>query len=919
MNARAQWAAVALVATALSCQCTTGVNQPPDVRIVSPLDGAVLRGGGPFQLVGQVTDPEELIADAHIVWRSDRQGLLGTGATLSTLLNVGPHRLTLEAVDTKGAAGSAQLSVTVLADTVVNTAPVAFIDAPATNAFFDQGVAVTLTGHATDAEDGVLSGTSLGWTSDKAGALGTGSPLTFSNAALGRHRIVLTATDNQGASSVATIELEVVRPGTNRPPVVTIVAPLDGAQTLVGALVMLTGSATDMEDGVLSGPSLVWTSSRDGALGTGASLQKTLTQGVHTLTLTATDSLQAVTSASVTVSVNAPNNQPPTIMITAPATNTTVFAGASVTFTGTGSDAEDGTLTGTALTWSSSRDGALGSGTSLTTTTLTVGAHFVTLVGTDSGGNTGTATVALHVLPQNTAPTVSITAPANHSQITSGTSVTFSATAIDPEDGVLSGTSVRWTSSLGGGLGTGTSLSTAALVTGTHTITVTATDSGGVSASANITLTVTGVVMNLPPTARLTGPTQGQATDGLTFDGSTSSDPDGTIASFSVNFGDGTPVASTATATHAYSTAGTYTVTLVVTDNQGATGTATLIVTIAPFVRVPVVVDGSDENASAACSLGVAGATLCVAWFSSKHPTLWYGRWASGVFTREIIDSLGFNTGGNVNPTVSLVLDGAHAPHVAYAKNGQVFYATKVAGSWLRERVDSATLPAYGLTTAMPSVAVSSTGQVAIAYDTYTSPYTRLVVATRTGTGVWSQAQVSFPLGTVWESHLQGEIVFSASGALLLPVSVYASSTNSYASYLAAWTTSATEVYRLTTAALTTATSLTWAGPSRLLIMGGTGLFDVTLAAPLANSTATMSYLETSSTSQHAVAVTSTSSPRIVVNHGSTLESVWPHPGSTFWDRLDLGATDNGRIDAAVDASDDTRACFFRAGKLVLY
>jgi hypothetical protein len=38
-----------------------------------------------------------------------------------------------------------------------------------------------------------------------------------------------------------------------------------------------------------------------------------------------------------------------------------------------------------------------------------------------------------------------------------------------------------------------------------------------------------------------------------------------------------------------------------------------------------------------------------------------------------------------------------------------------------------------------------------------------------------------------------------------------------------------------------------------------------------------------------------------------------------FWDRFDLGATDSGRIDAVVDGNGDTRACFFRAQKLVLY
>ena len=56
------------------------------------------------------------------------------------------------------------------------------------------------------------------------------------------------------------------------------------------------------------------------------------------------------------------------------------------------------------------------------------------------------------------------------------------------------------------------------------------------------------------------------------FDGSASSDSDGTIASYSWNFGDGSPAASGATPNHVYAAAGTYTVILTVTDDLGANG-----------------------------------------------------------------------------------------------------------------------------------------------------------------------------------------------------------------------------------------------------------------------------------------------------------------------------------------------------------
>jgi len=84
---------------------------------------------------------------------------------------------------------------------------------------------------------------------------------------------------------------------------------------------------------------------------------------------------------------------------------------------------------------------------------------------------------------------------------------------------------------------------------------------------------------NQPPVADA-GPDQGTLVgDTVTFDGSASSDLDGTIISYDWDFGDestGTGI----TATHIYSATNTYTVTLTVTDNEGAIDTDTCIITV---------------------------------------------------------------------------------------------------------------------------------------------------------------------------------------------------------------------------------------------------------------------------------------------------------------------------------------------------
>src|SRR5207249_4838386 len=106
---------------------------------------------------------------------------------------------------------------------------------------------------------------------------------------------------------------------------------------------------------------------------------------------------------------------------------------------------------------------------------------------------------------------------------------------------------------------------------GTHTVTFTATNA--LSGSAATTITVT--TPNQSPTAALSvSPGTGNEPLAVTATAVGSSDPDGTIASYRFDFGDGTIVGpqGSPTAPHTYA-AGTWTASVIVTDSRGATGT----------------------------------------------------------------------------------------------------------------------------------------------------------------------------------------------------------------------------------------------------------------------------------------------------------------------------------------------------------
>jgi PKD repeat protein len=73
----------------------------------------------------------------------------------------------------------------------------------------------------------------------------------------------------------------------------------------------------------------------------------------------------------------------------------------------------------------------------------------------------------------------------------------------------------------------------------------------------------------------------------------TASDPDGSVSSVVINWGDGSPsISGSLTASHVYNKAGTYTISATATDNRGAKSVATAVVTVSWGVVVTAPVTG---------------------------------------------------------------------------------------------------------------------------------------------------------------------------------------------------------------------------------------------------------------------------------------------------------------------------------------
>jgi len=366
-------------------------------------------------------------------------------------------------------------------------------------------------------------------------------------------------------------QIEVLVEANDRAPVAATDGPYTGME---GSPVTLSGAGSSDPDGdVLT---YAWDFG-DGTTGTGATPQHTYADnGNYVVTLTVSDPAGAEATATTSVTVF---NVNPTV---------NAFSGASIlahqTYAGGGSFTDPGSDSWTATVDYGDGDGAQplalsGTGFNLSHTYDHAGTFTITVTVTDDDGGSASKTATVTVT--NAAPSVAAFAGASlllHE--------TYAASGSFTDPGPDS-----WTATVDYGDGSGAqplalsgksfSLSHLYAAAGTYTVTVTVTDDGGLSGTQTATVTVTNVAPSVNAFAGATLlPGESYAATG------SFADPGNDDWTATVNYGDGSgthPLALSGKSfslSHTYAAAGSYTVTVTVTDDGGLSGSRTATVTV---------------------------------------------------------------------------------------------------------------------------------------------------------------------------------------------------------------------------------------------------------------------------------------------------------------------------------------------------
>jgi PKD repeat protein len=327
------------------------------------------------------------------------------------------------------------------------------------------------------------------------------------------------------------------------------------------------------------------------------------TPGTYTVMATVTDRMNVSTTQSTAVTIAA-NRVPQAFLSVTPSSGT---APVMVTASTAASTVVDGSIASSTINFG---DGSVVNGTTSSHTYATAGQYTVTATVKDDRGATAIATATVSVNAAVVPGIVTVTSPTAGS--TTGSPVRFVASATANTGNRITAMRVYVDGSSAYSVAANTLDTSLNIGGGTHSIVVQAWDNTGIVYKTPFSINV--VVNKAPVVALSVNPTVTTTGTPVNVSMAGTTDPDGTVATYTVDFGDGT-VAYAGTASHAYARAGTYIIKAAATDNAGAASTLTQTVTITdPVTTYGVLVKSPTQGAK------VGSPVRFIASATSKNP-----------------------------------------------------------------------------------------------------------------------------------------------------------------------------------------------------------------------------------------------------------------------------------------------------------
>lgn len=399
------------------------------------------------------------------------------------------------------------------------------------------------------------TGSTYAWTFGD-GRSGTGATVSNSYAQAGSYLVTLTMTTQDGRTATATGNITVT----------TTIAgggqsanfTFSPAAPAVNQTIYFNASTS-----TVSGGTYAWNFG-DGATATGLTPTHDYdAPGTYTVTLRVTNPQGQTAATSRTVTVVATS---PTVAASFTFSPTNPGPQQDILFDASASRPSDGTYL-----WTFG-DGTSGTGRQVTKRFGQTGNFTVTLVVSNQFGQQATTSRTVNVTATSNQVVASFTlSPTNPGM---SQPVYFNASASIPLTSTF-----YWTFG-DGNTGTGMMPTHTYTTAGTYTVTLTLLSPTGQQASTTRTVTVTSsTVVNADFTYSPTDPSITRTTNTVIFDAAPST---GAIASYTWDFGDGSPTATGIRATRTYTRAGTWVVRLTVANAAGVTSSITKNVTVSP-------------------------------------------------------------------------------------------------------------------------------------------------------------------------------------------------------------------------------------------------------------------------------------------------------------------------------------------------